>query len=284
MTFRFVKPRAILPVLFLATTFLYSQEPPQTTPQTATTPQQVTPQPLPAADTSKPAEDQPEDLYEGLKRVMAVKQKEWAAMHNSLSEASRKLSPCSPRMTSLLKGARESAGEAVKASTKYFQRWGESIRQQVDEEKRFAAEAAANFENNKALLDNVIQEGESIRRRKEQLESALKETDSKEVRETLANLEKMYNTNRKNLEDAVKSGDQITGLSKVTREQLAAKEALLGQIQSYEVTEQRKWQAYYDFVEAELKKRCATVQQPSDPFSIPSLSLPAEKAKPAGKK
>lgn len=224
-------------------------------------------------------DEHPEDLYEGLKRVMAFKQREWTTAHNTLSEASRKLSPCSPRIATLLKASRDAAGEAVKANTKYFARWGESLKQQVEEERKFAAESATNHEHTRALLDQAIQEGEAIQRRRQELEAALKDGDSKDAREALANLERMYTTNRRNLEEAVKSGAQVGELSKAAREQLAVKESLLGQIQGYEEAESRKWQAYYDYMEAEIRKRCSVSQQPGAPFDIPAMTLPAAETK-----
>lgn len=192
----------------------------------------------------------PPRVTETPQQAIETRQREWSQANAVLLEASRRL-PCSPRLTSLLSDVRESAVALAQANLRYFRQLSANEQREIEADQKFASETSAELEELQAAANELEREQQFVTAKRNEAGSA-------GAAEITAAVEK--------IEAALPDGDgfaslkESAGVARQMRESLASKEALLRQLETSAAAELKLWDAYYNGIEAGIRKQCSESQ------------------------
>lgn len=185
-----------------------------------------------------------------LLRTLEARQGEWSQANAVLIEASRRLNPCSPRLTTLLTDVREQSAALARANAKFYEQYLRAARIESERDGKFAAETAAALNELQPVLDMVGQDRETVIDKRRQLTADA----TPEMREALSKLETAAAPSER---PGAVSPDVS---SKALRQSLDTKEKLLRDVESLTNAEFSRWTSYYNAVEAGIRRRCTQTQ------------------------
>jgi hypothetical protein len=181
-----------------------------------------------------------------LQRDIAARYLDWSQHNTVLFEAVRRLTPCSPRISTLIQQARENSSALAKVTQQYLDQHSAQLRQQLAANSHLASEFNVSLEELQPF---------------EQLSSQYQQRTEVRLRRTGTAPEATTASNA-----AAKLREFRDGLSQT--------ESLLRQVAEGAAQEQKLWTAYYDAVEAATRRQCAEAQPAG---ARPAPAAPAKK-------
>lgn len=178
-------------------------------------------------------------------REIAARYLDWSQNNTVLFEAVRRLTPCSPRIATLLQQARENSSALVKATQQYLDQYSAQMRQQLSAATQLASDLDASLEE--------LQPVDELSRQYQQRAQARDRSTAPAP-------------------ESATAGDAAAKLREF-RDGLAQSDSLLRQVAEGAAEEQQLWTAYYDAVEAVTRRQCA--EAPAS--AKPAPAAPAKK-------
>jgi hypothetical protein len=185
---------------------------------------------------------QPPDLQ----REIAARYLDWSQDNTVLFEAVRRLTPCSPRISTLIQQARDHSSALAQTMQQYLEQYGAPARKQMEASATLASELEASLKELQPLDALALQYQQRAAARH-------RETGAASQTGTAAR------------DAAAKVREFRAGLSQA--------EWPLRRIAAGAAAEQELWTAYYDAIEALTRIQCAE----ASPSAKPAPTAPAKK-------
>jgi hypothetical protein len=187
-----------------------------------------------------------------LQRQIASRYLDWSQSNTVLVEAARRLTPCSPRLSSLLVEVRDNATALAAANRQYFNTYGAAARKEIAEVLPLTSDA-----------ETAVKELEPLEALDRQYRQRLASKRDRAGAEPLGNLAVAG-------EGALDSSGAVR-IAGELRNGLAQQQTLLLEITAGVEAEQKLWTAYYDAFEAAMRTQCreSQVRSAKPPVAAP---------------